>query len=116
MFELGPVAPREVGARRLDLPGKPRASAAAERDSRRLQIHGDLALDNVLIDERGELSFIDWADGGSGDPRHDVALALDMKPDLELSRQALDTFFSGYGSAALDEQTRDWFVRLYDFF
>ncbi len=79
-------------------------------------IHGDLALDNVLIDERGELSLIDWADGGSGDPRHDVALALDMKPDLELSQPTLDAFFSGYGSAALDEHTRDWFVRLYDYF
>jgi aminoglycoside phosphotransferase (APT) family kinase protein len=79
-------------------------------------IHGDLDLANVLIDERGELGLIDWAGGGSGDPRHDVALALDLKPELELSRQALDAFYSGYGCAALDEQTREWFVRLYDFF
>ena len=29
-------------------------------------IHGDLALDNVLIDAEGTLSLIDWADGGPG--------------------------------------------------
>jgi aminoglycoside phosphotransferase len=79
-------------------------------------IHGDLALDNVLVDERGELSLIDWADGGLGDPRHDLALALHTTPELELSAEALDAFFTGYGTAALDEETRDWFVRLYDFF
>ena len=79
-------------------------------------IHGDLALDNVLVDERGELSLIDWADGGLGDPRHDVALALHTRPELELSAEALDAFFTGYGTAVLDEETRDWFVRLYDFF
>ncbi|HEX7235506.1 MAG TPA: phosphotransferase [Gammaproteobacteria bacterium] len=79
-------------------------------------IHGDLALDNVLIDGRGELHLIDWADGGLGDPRHDVALALQTKPELELSGEAHDAFFAGYGTAPLDEATRDWFVRLYDFF
>jgi aminoglycoside phosphotransferase (APT) family kinase protein len=79
-------------------------------------IHGDLALDNVLVDEHGALSLIDWADGGLGDPRHDIALALQTKPELDLSADVLDAFFTGYGTAALDEATRDWFVRLYDFF
>jgi aminoglycoside phosphotransferase (APT) family kinase protein len=90
-----------------------RSRPAAVRET---LIHGDLALDNVLVDERGELSLIDWADGGPGDPRHDLALALQTKPELELSAEALDAFFAGYGAAALDEQNRDWFVRLYDFF
>jgi aminoglycoside phosphotransferase (APT) family kinase protein len=79
-------------------------------------IHGDLDLANVLIDERGELALIDWAGGGSGDPRHDIALALHTEPELELSPDALEAFFAGYGTAALDEATRDWFVRLYDYF
>jgi aminoglycoside phosphotransferase (APT) family kinase protein len=79
-------------------------------------IHGDLALDNVLVDAHGSLSLIDWADGGSGDPRHDVALALQTKPEIELSAGALDAFAAGYGAAVADPDTRDWFVRLYDYF
>ena len=90
-----------------------RSRPAAVRET---LIHGDLALDNVLIDERGDLYLIDWADGGLGDPRHDIALALQTKPELELSPDAHDAFFAGYGSAPVDEATRDWFVRLYDFF
>jgi aminoglycoside phosphotransferase (APT) family kinase protein len=90
-----------------------RSRPAAVRET---LIHGDLALDNVLVDEHGELALIDWADGGLGDPRHDVALALQTKPELDLSADALDAFFEGYGTAPLDEATRDWFVRLYDYF
>jgi aminoglycoside phosphotransferase (APT) family kinase protein len=79
-------------------------------------IHGDLALDNVLVDEYGALHLIDWAGGGSGDPRHDVALALNTKPELELSVEVFDAFYAGYRGAALDDNTREWFVRLYDYF
>jgi len=79
-------------------------------------IHGDLALDNVLVDARGALSLIDWAGGGSGDPRHDVALVLENEPEVKLTAAALDAFFTSYGSASLDKGTRDWFVRLYDYF
>jgi hypothetical protein len=28
----------------------------------------------------------------------------------------VDAFYTGYGSAALDDATRRWFVRLYDYF
>ena len=90
-----------------------RSRPAAARET---LIHGDLSLDNVLFDEHGELALIDWADGGRGDPRHDLALALQTKPELTLSADALDAFFAGYGTAPLDEGTRDWFVRLYDYF
>jgi len=90
-----------------------RSRPAAARET---LIHGDLSLDNVLVDEHGELALIDWADGGRGDPRHDLALALQTKPELTLSADALDAFFAGYGTAPLDEGTRDWFVRLYDYF
>ena len=79
-------------------------------------IHGDLSLDNVLIDGQGALHLIDWAGGGPGDPRHDVALALQTKPELELPTEAREAFFAGYGRGPVDEATRDWFVRLYDYF
>jgi aminoglycoside phosphotransferase len=114
---------RQIERARMNLPwcdGTRAQLAELERSRpaavRETLIHGDLALDNVLVDERSELRLIDWADGGRGDPRHDLALALHTRPELELSVEALDAFFAGYGVAALDEATRDWFVRLYDFF
>jgi aminoglycoside phosphotransferase (APT) family kinase protein len=79
-------------------------------------IHGDLALDNVLVDSNGEMSLIDWAGGGLGDPRCDVALALQTEPEIALTAAVLDAFYAGYGAPALDAETRDWFVRFYDFF
>lgn len=79
-------------------------------------IHGDLALDNLLVDSRGTLGLIDWAGGGPGDPRHDVALALQTRPEAELSAGVLDAFYAGYESTPVAEATRDWFVRLYDYF
>jgi aminoglycoside phosphotransferase (APT) family kinase protein len=79
-------------------------------------IHGDLSLDNVLVAADGTMSLIDWAGGGPGDPRHDIALALQTKPELELSDAALAAFAAGYDGALPDAATRDWFVRLYDYF
>lgn len=88
-----------------------RPAAVSER-----LIHGDLALDNVLVDTRGVLYLIDWAGGGSGDPRHDIGLALQTKPETDLTPRELEAFYAGYASAPVPETTRDWFVRLYDYF
>jgi aminoglycoside phosphotransferase (APT) family kinase protein len=119
----GPWLSRRIEQARMNLPwcdGTADELAELERSrpnaARETLIHGDLSLDNVLVDKRGELALIDWADGGLGDPRHDVALALQTKPELELSPDVLDAFFASYGAGALDETTRAWFVRLYDFF
>jgi Ser/Thr protein kinase RdoA (MazF antagonist) len=35
-------------------------------------VHGDLQLDNVLIDVRGSITFVDWEYAGCGDPAWDV--------------------------------------------
>jgi aminoglycoside phosphotransferase (APT) family kinase protein len=79
-------------------------------------IHGDLALDNVLIDDAGNLSLIDWAGGTCGDPRYDIALALQTKPETELADEERLAFYSGYGAPELDGDTRRWFELLYEFF
>jgi aminoglycoside phosphotransferase (APT) family kinase protein len=79
-------------------------------------IHGDLALDNVLIDADGSMSLIDWAGGDVGDPRYDIALALATEPELQLSDSEVAAFFDGYGSAPLPDATRRWFAGLYEFF
>ena len=80
-------------------------------------IHGDLALDNVLIDESGGLSIIDWSSGDSGDYRSDVALALQTEPETVLTEEEVDAFYAGYGSRVpLDRGTGQWFATLYEFF
>jgi aminoglycoside 3'-phosphotransferase-2 len=78
-------------------------------------IHGDLALDNVLIDGDGAMSLIDWSGGGQGDPRYDVALALGTEPEIELGPDLLAAFLAGYGGG-IDRATRRWFEELYEFF
>lgn len=79
-------------------------------------IHGDLALDNVLVDDAGQIAFIDWSDGDVGDARYDVALALTTEPELHLSEADIAAFVAGYGGARLDAQTLHWFRALYEFF
>ena len=79
-------------------------------------IHGDLALDNVLVATDGGMSLIDWSGGGQGDPRYDLALALRTEPELQLGEVELAAFFEGYGGAPMDRSTRTWFEDLYEFF
>lgn len=52
-------------------------------------IHGDLALDNVLIAAGDAMSLIDWSGGAQGDPRCDVALALQTEPEITLGEMEL---------------------------
>ena len=79
-------------------------------------IHGDLALDNVLIAPDGALSLIDWSSGDMGDARCDLSLALLTEPEIQLTEAERLSFFEGYGTAPLDEVTRRWFEELYEFF
>ncbi len=60
-------------------------------------IHGDLALDNVLIAADDDLGLIDWSGGAQGDPRCDLALALQTEPEFALEETALAAFYDGYG-------------------
>jgi len=79
-------------------------------------IHGDMALDNVLVGAEDAMSLIDWSGGGQGDPRYDLALALGTEPEIELGETDLAAFFGGYGGVPVDRATRRWFVNLYEFF
>jgi aminoglycoside phosphotransferase (APT) family kinase protein len=83
-------------------------------------IHGDLSLDNVLVEEGGRhvsiSGFVDWPFGGGGDPRSDIAIALQTEPEIALGERDLAAFREGYGSSLPDADTRRWFVDLYEFF
>lgn len=79
-------------------------------------IHGDLALDNVLVDQDGRMNLIDWSGGDLGDPRYDVSLGLATTPEIHLREADVAAFFDSYGSPPLDAATRRWFGGLYEFF
>lgn len=79
-------------------------------------IHGDLALDNVLVGADDTMSLIDWSGGGQGDRRCDLALALQTEPEIELGEAELAAFFEGYGDVPVERATRRWFEDLYEFF
>jgi aminoglycoside phosphotransferase (APT) family kinase protein len=79
-------------------------------------IHGDLALDNVLVAAGDNMSLIDWSGSAQGDPRYDLALALQTEPEIKLGETELEAFFEGYGGSPLNAETRRWFEELYEFF
>lgn len=83
---------------------------------REVVIHGDLALDNVLIDRDGSLSLIDWSGGDLGDPRYDLSLVLATEPEIVLGESAIAALFDGYGSTRTDPVTTRWFRNLYEYF
>lgn len=80
-------------------------------------IHGDFTVDNVLISRGKVAGIIDWAGGGLGDPRYDVALAIrPEKGGLFHTQQDRQAFFAGYGLSGLSESDYEYFVNLYEFF
>ncbi|HEU4326884.1 MAG TPA: phosphotransferase [Roseiflexaceae bacterium] len=79
-------------------------------------IHGDCTLDNVLV-EGGRISgLIDWAGGAVGDPRYDLALATQPKPEAFGNPDDQDAFYSGYNGPRLEANEADFFLGLYEFF
>ena len=80
-------------------------------------IHGDFTVDNVLIVNGNVTGVIDWAGGGGGDPRYDLALAIrPKKTGLFHAPQDRQAFFEGYGLADLSATEYRFFVDLYAFF
>jgi aminoglycoside phosphotransferase (APT) family kinase protein len=62
------------------------------------------------------MSLIDWSGSAQGDPRYDLALALQTEPEIKLAEIEVEVFFDGYGGLPLNTATRKWFEDLYEFF
>ncbi|HLG64476.1 MAG TPA: aminoglycoside phosphotransferase family protein [Ktedonosporobacter sp.] len=77
-------------------------------------IHGDFAVDNVLIADGKVSGIIDWAWGAVGDPRYDLTLAI--RPKEGIFPEDIQAFLDGYGSAGLSEDEYEYFTNLYEFF
>lgn len=72
-------------------------------------IHGDFTIDNVLVRDGKITSIIDWSNGGFGDPRYDISLAIRPKPNAFEVQSEIDTFYEGYGQKILSEQEYRYF-------
>jgi aminoglycoside phosphotransferase (APT) family kinase protein len=78
-------------------------------------IHGDFTLDNTLVHDGTISGVIGWGFGSLGDPRYDLALAVELKPGIfdEADRAA---FWSGYGPSHLSDDDYEFCHDLYEFF
>ncbi len=79
-------------------------------------IHGDFTLDNVLVNDEQISGVIDWCWGAYGDPRVDLAIATDAKPEAFHDPADLDAFYEGYAGRRLTEEEATYFLGLYEFF
>ncbi|MFD1888232.1 phosphotransferase family protein [Paenibacillus wenxiniae] len=86
-------------------------------DVQQTLIHGDCTMDNVLIDQGQITGMIDWSGGAWGDPRYDIALAIESIAELPQAEQGYEAFFAGYGERMISDQDYDYFQKgLYEFF
>jgi aminoglycoside phosphotransferase (APT) family kinase protein len=79
-------------------------------------IHGDCTLDNVLVDNEVICVLIDWAAGGPGDPRHDLALATQAEREAFQAPADYDAFYAGYTGERLTEAEQTYFLAVDEFF
>jgi aminoglycoside phosphotransferase (APT) family kinase protein len=79
-------------------------------------IHGDFNLENVLLADDGTISVIDWSGGAVGDPRYDIALALNGGTGVDLSQSDCHAFFRGYGTEPTSADELQYFYHIYEFF
>jgi aminoglycoside phosphotransferase (APT) family kinase protein len=79
-------------------------------------IHGDFALDNILVLD-GEVSgIVDWAWGAAGDLRYDLALVTRPKDGIFYPPEDVPPLLEGYGTTGLSQEEYGYFVSLYEFF
>lgn len=77
-------------------------------------IHGDCTTDNVLVRDEEVALFIDVAGMTVGDPRYDVALAIE---DFHEDGELLEAFYSGYTRFRISEEEFRYFEHgVYEFF
>jgi aminoglycoside phosphotransferase (APT) family kinase protein len=79
-------------------------------------IHGDYTIDNILVADGTISGVIDWAGGAVGDPRYDLALATQAKPEAFQSSTDLEAFYDGYDGDPITAEEAGYFAGLYEFF
>ena len=69
-------------------------------------LHGDLVLENILIDDSNRIWLIDWEYATLGPPMADIAYLLSLNP--ELGSNQIEAIKKGYGSQWNDEEIEKW--------
>ena len=70
----------------------------------------------MLVEDNEISGIIDWSGGAFGDPRYDIALATQPKPEAFNTEEDIRVFFEGYGHQPLSDDEVSYFVGLYEFF
>jgi len=84
---------------------------------RQTLIHGDLTIDNVLVQNGIISGIIDWGNATYGDPRFDLALAIRPKPNAFQDEKDKLVFFEGYGENVIENHIYNYYANgLYEFF
>jgi Ser/Thr protein kinase RdoA (MazF antagonist) len=65
--------------------------------------HGDPNLDNILIDERGDLCLVDWDEAALGPLERDLVFFLEADEDTSRAESFLRPYAREYGPLALHE-------------
>lgn len=74
--------------------------------------HGDACLPNILIDDAGEIGFIDLARGGVSDRYLDLACAVHTLRYNEHPAEAVAAFFKAYDLPAIDVAKFEFYTLL----
>jgi len=79
--------------------------------------HGDLCLPNIIIQDGGNVGFIDFDRGGVEDRYQDIALFLrSFRFNSSKSEDITSAFCRGYGISGLDKSKLDFYRKLDELF
>jgi aminoglycoside 3'-phosphotransferase-2 len=118
MITAGAVSPEFFAERNQGLSPESIYESLARRipnHEEKVLLHGDPTFDNLLIDERGAVGFVDCGHAGRGDRYLDLATII-MSIDEHFGSEAIDLFADAYGLAAIDAKKLEFFSDLFELF
>ena len=78
-------------------------------------IHGDATFANILIDELGQIGFVDCGHSGRADRYLDLALVA-AEIEQRYGPEWTPAFYTSYGLSTWDTRKAEFFLDLYEFF